>query len=54
MDNYEKVIVKEYLENQIKLLKNKKIPDGFPKVKIRRFYEKRQLQELLMNLEEGE
>jgi predicted nucleic acid-binding protein len=54
MDNYEKVIIKEYLKNQIKLLKNKKIPDGFPKVRIRRFYEKRQLQELLIKLEEGE
>jgi predicted nucleic acid-binding protein len=54
MDNYEKVIIKEYLENQIKKLNKKEIPYGFPKVKIRRFYEKRQLQELLIKLKEGE
>jgi hypothetical protein len=54
MDDYKKKIIKEYLENQIKKLNKKEIPHGFPKVKIRRFYEKRQLQEFLINLEKGE
>jgi predicted nucleic acid-binding protein len=54
MDNYEKVIIKKYLKDQIKKLNKKEILHRFPKVKIRRFYEKRQLQEFLINLEKGE